>query len=175
MLVKGTGYAGYRVVGVMPQGNLHQVAGRLVLDYKTVSAGLQGLAEGLNHFGVLGVSEVHLAGIHTESTAIVGTVNVLGRKVEMEMRELIGISAVVNLLGIEYTLHGTGDLCYVSHKSIALVIGQLVEIVDMPIVSHQATSVVGLLLEQESTRNTEIGNGEHKVVERLIVGAIQTL
>ncbi len=132
-------------------------------------------AESGYHIGILGVREINLARIHLERASIVGAIHILRRKMEMQVRKLIGIRTVVDLDRIEQLLHGTSDLRYICHERIALLVSQLVEVVDMVIVGYKATAVVGLLLEKKSTRDTQVRNLNHKVFLGLIVLAIQTV
>ena len=67
------------------------------------------------------------------------------------MRQLIAICAIVDLLGIESLLHCSGHLGDIGHKGITVFIGELVEVIDMILVCHETTSVISLLLKQEST------------------------
>lgn len=105
----------------------------------------------LCHFLILGIGEINLLGIHLEHTAEVRTSLILRYEVEVQVRQSVGISSVVNLVGIEYLLHCTCCACHIAHESIALLVGEQVKVVNMLIVAHKAAAVVGLLLEDEHT------------------------
>ena len=91
----------------------------------------------------------------------------------MEVTELVAISAIVDFLGIEGTLHGTGYLSYIGHEVVALLVVEHVKVVDVTIVCNEAAAMVGLLFEEEKTGNTEVTNLNHEILE--CVGAIQAL
>ena len=69
----------------------------------------------------------------------------------MQVRKGVRESTVVYLLGVEGTLHSASSLSHISHEVITLLIVKLVEIVDMLVVSHEATSSVCLFLKEEET------------------------
>ena len=130
---------------------------------------------GVDELLVFLVGEIHLAGIHLECAAVVRPVHVFGSEMEMEVAELVAVSPIVDFLRIKGFLHGTGHLGHVGHERVALIVAQLIEVVHMTIVSHEATAAVGLLLKKENTRNTQFRNLNHEVVECLIVRAIETV
>ena len=110
--------------------------------------------DGVDELLVFLFGEVDLTWIHLEGASVVRSVDVFGSEVEMEVAELVGVSPIVDFLGVECFLHGPSDLCHVGHEGVTLVVAELVEVVDMAIVSHEATSTVGLLLKKENARNT---------------------
>lgn len=91
------------------------------------------------------------------------------------MGEFVAVSAVVDLFGVEHLVHGAGDAGHVLHESVALLVAQLEEVVDMAVVGHQAAPAVGLLLEKKHSRHIELGYFDHQIVERLVVGAVETV
>ena len=110
---------------------------------------LQILLDEFYHLLVLFVREIDLAWVHTEEARVVRSADVLWCKVEVEVRECVRECAVVDLLRVEGTLHGTCSLCDVGHKVVALLVVELVEVIDVSVVCHEASAVVCLLLEEE--------------------------
>ena len=49
------------------------------------TGGLQVLFDFLYHLRIFGIGEIDFSGVHSEHTAEIGTVNVFGRQVEMQM------------------------------------------------------------------------------------------
>ena len=139
-------------------------------DEKTSEVGLDGIDE----FLVFGIGEINLTWIHLENSAIIRSIDILWSKVEMQMAEFVAVGSIVDLLGIEGTLHSTGSLSYIGHKVITLLVVEFVEVVDMVVVAYKATSAIGLLLEKEETGHTKMANLDHEIVQGLIVGAIET-
>ena len=130
--------------------------------------------DGIDEFLVFGIGEIDLTGIHLEDAAIIGTIDILGSEVEMQVAEFVAIGAIVDLLGIEGTLHGTGSLSNIGHKVVALLVVELVEVIDMVVITYKATSAIGLLLEEEEAGHTKMANLDHEIVQSLSVGAIET-
>ena len=56
----------------------------------------------------------------------------------MQMAEFVAVGSIVNLLGIEGTLHSTGSLSYIGHKVITLLVVEFVEVIDMVVVAYKA-------------------------------------
>lgn len=139
-------------------------------EEKTSKIGLDGIDELL----IFGIRKINLARIHLEDSAIIRTIDILGSKMEVEMAQLVTISSVVNLLGIEGALHGTSSLSHISHEIVALLVVEFIKVVDMLIIADEATATVCLLLEKEKTRNTKVANLDHEIVQGLIVGTIKT-
>jgi len=124
---------------------------------------------------VFGIREIYLAGVHLERAAVVGAADILRRQVEVQMRQLVAVGTVVDLLGVEGFLHGTGHLGHVGHEGVAVVVAELVQVVHMVLVGHEAAATVGLLLEEEGARDAQRGKLDHQIVEGLIVLAVQAL
>jgi hypothetical protein len=93
----------------------------------------------------------------------------------MQVAELIGISTIVDFLGLEELLHSARNVRYVCHEQVTLLIGQLIEVVHMLVICNKATTMIGLLFEEESTRNTQMCDFNHQVVKGLIIGTIETI
>ena len=70
---------------------------------------------------------------------------------------------------------GAGHTGHILHESVALLVSQFEKVVDMLVVGHEATAVIGLLFEEEYSRHIEFGYFNHKIVKSLIVGAIKTV
>ena len=70
---------------------------------------------------------------------------------EVQMRERVGICAVIDLVRVEHLLHCARHLCHISHESVAVVIRKQVQVVHMVLVCHETTSVIRLLLEDKHT------------------------
>ena len=113
--------------------------------------GLEGSFDFLYHVLVFRVGEIHFARVHLESAAIVGSIHILWGKMEVEVGEFVAVSAIVDFLRVENLLHGTGGLSHISHESVSLLVAQLVQVVHVPVIAHEAASVVSLLLEKENT------------------------
>ena len=131
--------------------------------------------DGIDELLVLGVGEIDLPGIHLEDSAIIGTIDILRCEVEMEVAELVAVSAVIDFLRIEGALHGTCGLSYVGHEVVALLVVELVEVIDVVVVADEATSAIGLFLEKEETGNTQVAYLDHEIMQGLVVGAIETV
>ena len=129
----------------------------------------------LNHIVVFGICEVHLARIHLEDATIVRSIDIFWSEVEMQVRELVAIGTIVDLRGIECLLHGTGHTRHICHKGIAVFIGEFVEVVHMVLIGHKTTTAIGLFLKQERPRHGQLSKLNHQVVERLVIGAVETL
>ena len=48
---------------------------------------------------------------------------------------------------LKFSFDTTKNIGYVRHKEIALLVGQLVQVIDMPVICHQTAAVIGLLLK----------------------------
>ena len=112
---------------------------------------LQLLLDFCDKFLIFCIRQINFAGIHLEHAAVVGTIDILRGEVEMQVAQLVAIGTVVDLLGIEGTLHGAGCLGDIGHKVVALLVVQLVQVVHVAIVGNEATAAIGLLLEEEET------------------------
>ena len=93
-------------------------------------------SEGFYHLCVFSVGEIHFARIHLESAAVIRSIHVFGRQMEMQVAQFVRLSAVIDLLGLEEFLHSARHIGYIRHERIALLIGQLVEVVHMLVISH---------------------------------------
>ena len=93
----------------------------------------------------------------------------------MQVTQFVGICAVVDLLRLEQLLHRTRHVRHIRHEQIALFVIQFVEVVNMLVVRHKATAMIGLLFEQERTRHAQVTDLNHEIVQGLIVGAIETI
>ena len=127
----------------------------------------------LNHFLILGIAEVHIAGIHLERAAVVGTVHILRSQVKMQVRQLVAIGAIIDFLRVESLLHGTRHSGHIGHKGVTLLVRELVEVVHVVLVGHKAAAAIGLLLEKESARDGQLANLNHQVRKRLVVCAVK--
>ena len=94
---------------------------------------------------------------------------------EMQVTQLVAVGTIVDLLRVESLLHGTRHLSHVGHEVVALLVGQLVQVVHMSVIGHEAAPAVGLLLEEEHTRDTQLRELDHQVVKGLVVGAVKAL
>lgn len=70
------------------------------MAYFLYGEGLEVLLDLFDHPGILRVGEIHLAGIHAESAAIVGAVHIFGGEMEMQVREFVAICAIIDFLGV---------------------------------------------------------------------------
>lgn len=93
----------------------------------------------------------------------------------MEVAQFVRVSSVVDFLRLEQFLHGTCDLCDVGHEEVTLLIIKFIKVVDMMVVSDEASSAVGLLLEKEDAGNAEMADLNHEIVKSLVVLAIETV
>lgn len=139
-------------------------------DEKTSKVGLDSIDE----FLIFGISEINLTWVHLENATIIGSIDILWSEVKMQVAEFVAVGAIVDLLGIEGTLHSAGSLSDVGHKVVTLLVVEFIEVVDMMVITYKATSAIGLLLEKEETGHTKMANLDHEIVQSLIVGAIET-
>lgn len=110
---------------------------------------LQGFADGFHHIGIFIVGQVDFTGIHAERAAIVGTVDIFWCKMEVEMRQLVAVGAIVDFLRVKHLVHRAGHAGYVIHKCVALLRCQFEKIIDMTVVGYETTPTVGLLFKKE--------------------------
>jgi hypothetical protein len=71
--------------------------------------------------------------------------------VEVQVRQSVRESTVVYLLWVEGALHGTCSLSHVSHEVVTLLVVQLVEVIHVPVISHEASASVCLLFKEEQS------------------------
>ncbi len=93
----------------------------------------------------------------------------------MQVRKFVTIGTIVNLLWIESFLHGTRNVGHISHELVTFIVAQFVQVVHVAIVGHEATATIGLLLEQECTRDLQGANLNHQIVKSLVVSAVKAL
>lgn len=93
---------------------------RLFFQRPTRAKPLQEFLDGSNQLLVLGIRQIHLARIHLEHASVIRTVHILGRQVEMKVRQLVAVGSIVDFLRLEGLLHGTGHTGHIGHKGIAV-------------------------------------------------------
>lgn len=120
-----------------------------VMSFRLSPEVLQGFADGFHHIGIFLIGQVDFTGIHAERAAIIGTVDIFWRKMEMEMRQLVAVGAIVDFLRVKHLVHRAGYTGYVIHKCVALLRCQFEKIVDMTVVGYETTPTVGLLFKKE--------------------------
>lgn len=103
------------------------------------------------HVAVFLVREVYLARIHAEESGIVWPADIFRDEMEVEMREGVRECPVVDFLRLEGSLHGTCRLADIGHEIVTFALRELVEVIDMMVVCHEAAASVCLLLEEEKT------------------------
>lgn len=123
--------------------------------------------------GVVGGAEELLGlGHHCEGSAPARAVAILGHEMEVQVRELVGVGAVIDFGGVECGLHGFGGAGDVVHEEITLGVGQLEELIDVMAVGDDATATVGLLFEQVQRGDLHRSDLDHEVVEALVFAAV---
>ncbi len=110
---------------------------------------LQGFADGFHHIGIFLIGQVNFAGIHAECATIVGTVDIFWCKMEVEMRQLVAVGAIVDFLRMKHLVHRAGHAGDIIHKRVTLLRCQLKEIVDMAVIGNETTPTVSLLFKEK--------------------------
>ena len=98
--------------------------------------GLQFCLDCVDEHLIFLIGEIYFARIHLECASIVGTIDVFGSKMKMEVAQFVAIGAIIYLFWMESFLHGACHLGHVGHESVALLVRQFIEVVDMSVVGH---------------------------------------
>lgn len=93
----------------------------------------------------------------------------------MEVWQLVGVRAVVDLCWPEGRFDRSGRPGYVAHKGDKLWFGKFEEFVDVSAIGNHAASGVGLLLEQKKSGGGKRRDLDHEIVQSLIFATIETV
>ena len=120
------------------------------------TANLEVVLDLLDHLGVLGIGQRLQAGIHGEGSAPLELALVLGHQVEVQVAAAVAVGTVVDLVGMEGLVDGIGSLSHIGEEGVALLIGDVDQLGNMVVVSHDDAAGMALLLEQDQLRNAQI-------------------
>ena len=82
----------------------------------------------------------------------------------MKVRQFVRISAVIDLLRIEYFLHRAGHPYDIGHECVPFFVAEHVQVVYVVFVGNQATPAIRLFLEQEQSGYRERSDFDHQLV-----------
>ena len=91
---------------------------------------------------------------------------------EVQVREFVGVGAVVDFGRIERGLHGLSRAGDILHEQVSLGVRELEELVDVVAVGDDAAAAISLLLEKVERGDLHRTDFDHEIVKTLVLAAV---